>query len=425
MGQTITQKIIARAAGRPVEPGEYVTVTPDYCVGHEMFWPLHQRHMKEIGVERFRRPEKVILVVDHTGHADLNSPYVKTHSELRDWVRRTGFENFYDVGRGGLRHLVMVEKGYARPGLFVFSDEGNIAAIGAFGALNMPTSWEVIVPMIGDENWVLVPDSARIVLRGALPFGVLVRDLVQAINRDFGNTDRMLQKSLEFDGPAIEGLSLDARQALLAGMYHCGADTAIMRVDRAALDYVEARAHGRPYHVLQADADATYAWTTEYDLAALAPLVTVPPEQNDAVPVGDVAGTRVNHATIGSCAGCRLDDLRAAATLLRGRRLAPGVTMYVTPGSPEIYAAAAREGLLATFAEAGAAVLLPGCGTCFGYVGAMGADTVAISTHQHNYHGRSGSADARIYLGSPYVVAASAIAGAIVDPRQLLAERPS
>lgn len=421
MGATIAEKIVARAAGRDrVAPGEYVMVTPDISVGHEMFWPLHDRHMKAIGVERFPKPEKVVLVIDHTPLAALDSPYVKVHQDLREFVSRTGFANFFDVGRGGLRHQVMIEKGFARPGMLVFSDEGNIAALGAVGALNFPISWEVIVPMATDSNWVVVPHTARFELVGALGRGVMARDLVQAINAEFGETDLLLQSCVEFVGPALAGLSMDARMGLLSGMYHCGADTAVMPVDAVARAYVEARAAGRPWEAVESDPDAFYALERRYDLSALEPCVTVPPEQHSVVPARELRGTRVDHATIGSCANNRLEDLRAAAEVLRGRRVAPHVTLYVSPGSPEIFAAAGAEGLLSVLSEAGAMILGPGCNTCFGYVGALSAGQTAISTQQQNYHGRSGSPDARIFLGSPYVVAASAAAGEIVDPREML-----
>ena len=423
MGQTMAEKIIARAAGRDsVTPGEYVTVTPDVSVGHEMFWPLHERHMREIGIDRFPHPDKVVLVIDHTPLAALDSPYVKVHQDLRAFVRRTGFRNFFDVGRGGLRHQVMMEQGFARPGLLVCSDEGNIAALGAVGALNFAMSWEVIVPMITDANWIVVPRTTRMRLHGALPFGTMARDLVQVINREFGETDLLLQGCVEFTGPGIASLSMDARQALLSGMYHCGADTAIMELDDTARAYVAERAAGRPSFEVTSDPDASYFLERDYDLSALTPCVTVPPEQHSVVPVAEVQGTRVDHATIGSCAANRIEDLRAAAEVLRGRRIAPHVALYVSPGSSEIFAQAAAEGLLGTLAEAGAMVLAPGCNTCFGYVGALSDGQTAISTQQQNYNGRSGSPEARIFLASPYVVAASAVAGQITDPRELLAE---
>jgi 3-isopropylmalate/(R)-2-methylmalate dehydratase large subunit len=423
MGQTMAQKILARAAGKiSVEPGEYVTVSPDYTCGHEIFWLMNRRNMDKIGVDRFARPDKVVMVIDHTTQAALGSAYHEAHKSLRDFAKRTGFENFFGAGTG-LRHLVLAERGFARPGLLIFSDEGNIATIGVFGALNVHLSWEVLATLVADENWVLVPRTIRIDLDGALGFGVLPRDLVQVVNRDFATTDIMAQGCVEYAGPAIASLSLDDRQSILAGAYHAGADTAIMAVDAKALAYVEARAHGRPYQTVASDPDAPYAHRSRYDLSALTPKVTVPPEMASVVDVGDVAGLAVDQATIGSCAANRLDDLRAAAQVLKGRKVAKHVTMYISPGSQEVIAGAAREGLLEIFAEAGATVLGPGCNTCWGYLGALNDGEVSISTHQHNYHGRNGSREAKVYLGSPFVVAASAVAGKIVDPRQVLAER--
>jgi 3-isopropylmalate/(R)-2-methylmalate dehydratase large subunit len=361
------------------------------------------------------------MVVDHTTSAAMGSPYHRIHQEVREFAQQNKVENFFGPG-SGLRHLVLTERGFARPGMLIFSDEPNIASIGALGALNMPVSWEVVVTLIGDENWVAVPKSARIDLTGSLPFGVAARDLAQLINRDFGNTDRLLQTCVEYAG-AITGLSLDDRQSLLSCAYHAGADTAIMQADDKAVAYAAQRAAGRPYFCFEADPDAQYSFRTVYDLAVLSPMVTVPPEMSSVVEVGELQGLRIDQATIGSCASNRLDDLRAAATILRGRKIARHVTMYISPGSREIYAAAAREGLLEIFMDAGATVLAPGCNTCWGYLGVLGDGQVSISTHQFNYQGRNGSRSAKVHLGGPYVVAASAVAGSIVDPRPMLAAR--
>lgn len=423
MGLTVTQKIVARAAGRKeVTPGDFVMVSPDYTVGHELYWPLHKSNMEKIGVDRFPRPEKVILVVDHTPQAALGSHYERAHRDMKDFALRTGVENYFNVGNGGLRHFVMVEQGFARPGLFVFGDEPNIANIGVFGALCIYLSWEVIVPMCTDENWLQVPDSVRIEIHGEMKRGVLIRDLVQAINRDYAANDLMLPMSIEFGGPALETLGLDARQSLLAGAYHSNAATAVMDVDALALAYVEERGRGLPHYpdLVKPDPDAGYAFRSEYDLGDLEPFVTVPPDQHTVVPVGDVAGKRVDQATIGSCASSRLEDLRAAAEILRGRKIARHVTMYVTPGSQEVMSKAAAEGTISTLVDAGCAVLTPGCTTCWGYNGVLNDYEVSISTHQENYRGRNGSDLAEIYLASPYVVAASALAGEIADPRSVL-----
>jgi 3-isopropylmalate/(R)-2-methylmalate dehydratase large subunit len=420
--RSIAQKIIARAAGREsVDVGEYVTVSADYTACQELFWPGHKRNLDRIGVDRIPRPDKAVMVIDHSTSAAMGSHHHETHRTLRDWCEAQGIENFFGPGNG-LRHLVLTERGFARPGTLIFSDEGNIASIGALGALNIPISTEVLVSLVTDENWLAVPPSAGITLTGKLGFGVTARDAIQTILRDATPDGRLLQCCVEFDGPGIAALSLDDRQTVLASLFHCGAYTGIMEPDEAALDYVRARDGGRPWEVVRADPGADYVAHLHYDLAAIEPMVTRPPDVHDAVPVGAVAGTRIDQASIGSCANGRLDDLRAAARILRGRRVAPHVTLYVTPGSRGVYAQAAREGLLEILAEAGATILAPGCTTCWGYQGVLNDEEVSISTQQFNYQGRNGSRSARVFLAGPLVVAASAVQGRIADPRTRLAE---
>lgn len=422
-GQTIAQKILARAAGREtVAPGEYVNCVPDHVVTQEMVWPMHKRNLEKIGATAFARPEKAIIVIDHTPAAATGSPHAATHHMLKQLTRDFGVENFYGPNTG-LRHLVLVERGFARPGSLVFSDEGNIASIGAVGALNISMSTDVLAPLLNDRHWVCVPRTVRIELVGSLPFGVTGRDLVQSIIRDHEEQGTFLQGCVEYGGPALADLGLDDRQAILASTFHTGSDTAIMDVDARALDYVDERADGRPYQVVRSDPDADYAAVLTYDLSQLTPMVTVPPTQSGAVDVAQVAGRRIDQAAVGSCANNRLEDMRAAAAVLRGRRIAPHVTMYISPGSQNVYAAAAREGLLEVFAEAGATVLSPGCNTCWGYLGVLSGEDVSITTHQFNYQGRNGSTQAAVHLASPYTVAASAVAGEITDPRPLLAGR--
>ena len=422
-GQTVAQKIIARALGREaVEVGEYVTVSADYTVCQELFWPGHKRNLERIGVERIPRPDKAVMVIDHSTSAAMGSHHYQTHRSLRDWCEAQGIEHFFGPG-SGLRHLMMVERGLARPGLLIFSDEGNIASLGAVGALNIPISTEVIVSLIEDQNWLAVPPSARITLTGKLPFGVTARDLIQTIIRDYGATDRLLGCCVEFTGPAIASLSLDDRQTILASLFHSGAYTGVMPVDAVARAYVEARAAG-PWQVVEADPDAEYVLEAAYDLSTLSPMVTRPPDLHGGVPVGEVSGQWIDQATIGSCAGNRLDDMRAAAEILRGRQVARHVTLYITPGSREVYSAAAREGLLEVFSDAGATVLAPGCTTCWGYQGQLNDHEVLISTQQFNYQGRNGSRSSEVFLAGPYAVAAAAVAGRIVDPRGMLAAQP-
>lgn len=420
MGQTVVQKIIARAAGRDhVEPGEYVSVSPDYTCCQDISWPARKRIMEEAGVTRLARPDKLVMVVDHTTAAGMGTAYHRNHREMREFAAEHG-ANFYGAG-AGLRHQVLIEEGFARPGLLVFSDEPNIASIGAVGALNIAISSEVVVTSVLNENWMVVPRPIRITLTGRLGPGVNIRDLAQTLIRDYGESDALSQSCIEYAGPAIAGLSLDERQTLLACTYHAGPDTALMPVDQIALDYARGRAGDRDYALFEADADAVYALEASYDLSSIEPMVTVPPELHTAVPVGKLVGLRIDQAAIGSCANARMADLRLAADILKGKRIADHVTMYITPGSREIYAEAGREGLLSVFAEAGATVLAPGCTTCWGYEGVLNDAEVSISTHQMNYSGRNGSREAEAYLASPVTVAASALAGRVVDPREVTA----
>jgi len=421
MNQTVAQKIIAKAAGlERVQPGEYVNVSPDFTVCQEISWPARKRIMQEAGSSKLARPEKVIMVVDHTTAAGMGTNYYQTHQEMKNFAQDNG-AHFYGAG-AGLRHLVLTENAFATPGGLIFSDEPNIATVGVVGALNISVSSEVVVTQLTDENWMVVPRSVRFQLEGTLPRGVMARDLVQVIIRDFAETDTLSQACIEYTGSAIAGLSLDERQSILACSYHSGADTALMPVDELALAYVKERTPGIEPVLFTSDPDAEYAFETTYDLSKISPMVTVPPVLHTVVPVEEVAGLRIDQAALGSCANSRLDDMRAAAEILKGRKIAPHVTFYITPGSREVYADAAREGLLEIFMDAGATVLAPGCTTCWGYEGFLNPGEVQISTHQMNYRGRNGARDSLSYLSSPYVVAASAVAGVIADPRPMLAE---
>ncbi len=420
---TMAEKIVARAAGREtVLPGEYVTVSPAYTVCQEISWGPRKRIMQQAGCTTLKRPEKVVMVVDHTTSASMGTPYYQAHREMQDFARETG-ARFYGPG-SGLRHLVMTENGFAKPGDLIFSDEPNIATVGVVGALNIAMSSEVVVSQLTDQNWMMVPRSVRFNLHGRLPAGVMTRDLVQVIIRDFAQTDLLSQACIEYAGPAIAGLSLDERQSLLACSYHAGADSALMPVDELALAYARERT-GEDVEPIFSDADAHYDYEKAYDLSAIEPMISPPPQLHNAVAATSLAGLKIDQAALGSCANSRLDDMRAAAEILKGRTIAPHVTFYITPGSREVYANAAREGLLEIFMQAGATVLAPGCTTCWGYEGFLNPGEVQLSTHQMNYHGRNGSREARSYLSSPYVVAAAAVAGQVIDPRTLLAKSGS
>lgn len=418
---TIVQKTISRKIGREhVAPGEVVTLSPDYTVMQELYFFKNIETLKRLGIPRVSNPEKVIAVADHTPQAAMGTIHGRRYGTINAFVKETGFPNYFGPGRAALRHLVLVEQGFARPGTVIFSDEGNIASIGALGALSIPMSWEVLVTMIEDSNWIRVPESVSVELSGSLPFGVTARDAVQHLNMEHSRSGDFVQACIEFHGEGIQSLSLDDRQTILAGMYHCGADTSIMEIDDRVIEYVESRAEGRPYEPITADARASYRHSTALDLSSMHPYVTLPPTHDQVVRLPEIAGKSVTHSMIGSCGSNRIDDLRAAAEILRGRKVNKDVTMYITPGSPEIYSQAASEGLLEIFSNAGASVLTPSCSTCWGYLGTLSDGDVAITTHQEHYKGRMGSREAEVLISGPYVAAAAAVAGQLIDPRELL-----
>ena len=280
----MAQKIIARAAGRArVEVGEYVDCTPDYLVNQELVWPNHKRNLDKLGVKRFARPDRYIMVVDHTASAAMGSQHPATHRIVKDVAEQYGVENFFGPG-SGLRHLVMMEQGFARPGQLVFSDEGNICSIGAVGALSIPMSTDIVAVLVRGQNWIPVPRTVRIELQGRLGFGVSARDFAQTLVRDFTTSAAFMDCCLEFGGPGLASLSMDERQTILATIYHTGADTGLMELDEAALAYVRERDQGRPWEIVRSDPDCDYEMVLRYDLAAIEPMVTVPPEIHGAFP---------------------------------------------------------------------------------------------------------------------------------------------
>jgi 3-isopropylmalate/(R)-2-methylmalate dehydratase large subunit len=308
--------------------------------------------------------------------------------------------------------------------MLVVTDEPNLDNMGALGALDYCVGKDVWQTMATGEREVTVPRSLRFVLNGELREGVTAWDIGQTIRHNqggFGGVGKfidfqVIKKMAEFDGPGLASLGIDGRMDLLA-MYPIG--MGIMNPDDAALEW--AREHGAPIDgAVRSDADATYEATFDYDLGALEPKVSPPPSVRNAVDVGAIDNIRIDQAVVGSCDNGRMDDLRAVANVLRGRKIKAGVRMFVSPITQKVFQQAAREGLLEIFSEAGAIVESPGCGTCWGYVGQLAEGENCVSTTQHNYPGRMGSSKASIFLASAYTVAASALEGRIVDPRPYL-----
>ena len=416
MGYTIAEKILGRAsrAGVPVPAGTEVEVKPDFVLGYDFpgYLDLIFRQMKEeFGIERVAEPERFALFIDHMVPA--NTPdEEELHIVTRTWCADNGVKLHE---REGIGHQVAAEAGYAVPGGFVVHFDGHVAQLGAFGTLAIGIHTQLLEAFVRERIDFTVPETTRVNLTGALSPGVMARDVFHHLVRVLGPRSCRFQV-LELGGPALGDISLEGRQTITGLAMFTGALTAICNPDRLALDH--ARAHvSLPFEPQASDADATYAALHGVDLTGLAPVVVVPP--NPAA-TADLADLAVQAGYLGSCASGRLEDLRAAAAVLRGRRVAPGFQLHVVPTSQAIMAAAAREGLLTTLIEAGAFVTSSSCDYCYGRIATMTAGQRAVSTGTLNVTGRMGSPDSEIYLCNAAAVAASALEGRIADPRPYL-----
>jgi 3-isopropylmalate/(R)-2-methylmalate dehydratase large subunit len=397
MGQTLAQKVLARKAGlKQVEPGQIVTVQPDKLLTHDNTAAI-AKIFREIGVERVARPESSVVVLDHVVPA----------------------ANFYDVGEG-ICHQVMPEKGHALPGSLIVGSDSHTPTHGAFGAFAAGIGrTEAAAVMATGEIWLMVPHSFRVVVKGQLPRGVYAKDVVLHIIGDLG-ADGADYRSVEFAGPVVEEMSVASRMVLCNMAAEMGAKAGVVEPDEKTRSWLQGRTD-LPLEEVSADPDAAYERVMEYDVSELAPQVARPHTVDNVVPLTEVAGTRIDQAFIGTCTNGRLEDLRIAADILRGRQTAPGTRLLILPASREVLLAAIEEGLVSDLVRAGAVVLNPGCGPCLGaHQGVMAPGEVTLSTANRNFRGRMGCKEAEIYLASPAAVAASALAGEIADPREFV-----
>lgn len=420
MAQTIAQKILARCAGlNGVEVGQTVICQPDHMLAYEFpgYTDLMFRQMRDdFGVTRFADPERYVIFIDHLVSQGTEKE-VKAHAETRSWVKASGAQLY--EGRG-IGHQVAVEIGLALPGRFLVHFDGHVSGLGALGALGWGVRKDLLEAWLTGSIELEVPASTRFELRGALPAGVDGRDLIHHIIAEVG-ADGCQGQVMELYSDPEHPMLLEHRQSLCGMAMFVGAVSAVFNPDQLVLAYAS-RLATTPYKPVHADADASYAKNIVVDLAVVSPRVVLPGSARSAntVTVDEVAGTTVNRAYIGSCASGRLEDLRVAARILRGRKVSKDVTLIVTPTSEEISRHAREEGLLGELEAAGAKVSKSMCDYCFGYADPLQAGDRCISTAVLNIPGRMGSTDAQVYMGSAATVAASALAGRIADPREFL-----
>lgn len=417
MGQTFAEKVLAQKAGlERTVAGQIVTVKPDRLLTHDNTSAIAATFRK-IGVTRVADPAMHVIVLDHVVPA-ANETYAASHQATRAFVAEQGITAFYDIGEG-ICHQVLPEKGHAWPGAVIVGSDSHTPTAGAFGAFAAGIGrTEAAAVMATGGIWLRVPESIRVLVHGALPPCVSAKDLILHLI-GLLRADGADYCSVEFAGEAIAAMSVSERMTLTNMSAEMGAKNAVVEPDEKTLAWLAGRV-AQPFTPVYADADAVYARVIALDAGALAPQIARPHTVDNVVPVTEVAGTRIDQVVLGTCTNGRLEDLRAAAQILRGKHIAPGVRMLVLPASREVLQAALAEGVIADLIAAGATLLNPGCGPCLGaHQGCMAPGEATLSTSNRNFRGRMGSKDAAIYLGSPATAAASALTGVITDPREV------
>jgi 3-isopropylmalate/(R)-2-methylmalate dehydratase large subunit len=400
---TAAEEILARAAGKDrVSAGEYVVAQVDAMMMHDIFAADVLSMLERTGIKRLYDPDKVTVVFDHM----VPPPSVSAaahQAKARELVRHFGISAFFEIGRG-ICHQVMVEEGRVSPGQLVVATDSHTTTYGALGVASSGIgSSEMAYTLATGQLWFKVPESISIVLEGRFSYGVTAKDLILYLMKAVGSTEAQY-RSVEFGGPGVGELDLADRMTVSNMGVEMGAKFAIFPAG-----FVQTNKEG-----------ANYAASHTVLLDSLAPQIAVPHHVENVVDVNEVVGTPLDQVFIGSCTNGRLEDLRQAASILRGRHIAKGVRLIVTPASAQVMEAAAREGIIEALTEAGAYVGGPGCGPCFGgHLGLLAPGERCLGTHNRNFRGRMGSADAEIYLGSPMTAAASALMGAIADPREV------
>lgn len=423
MGMTLAEKILARASGREsVSPDQIVVAKVDLALSHENA-DLVRKTFLEIGVPKVWDPSKIVIVFDHRIPAESEKT-AATHKAVREFVAAQGIRNFYDVGRGGICHQVLPEQGHVRPGMVLVGTDSHTTTHGAFGAFATGIgATEMAGVWIEGALWFKVPYTLRIEVEGEFRPWISAKDLILHIIGMLGATGGDY-RAVEFDGPAIRRMTVASRMVLANLAMEMGAKVAFTPVDDTLLDWLRPRVRGevRP---IAPDPDAVYERVIRLDAgAALAePQIACPHAVDRVQPLSALGEVPVHQAVLGSCTNGRLEDLEIAARVVAGRAVHPRTRLIVVPASQEVYREAMRLGYLETLAAAGAIINPPGCGPCVGvHQGILAAGETCVSSTNRNFLGRMGSKDSRVYLASPAVVAASAIAGKLEHPEAVVRE---
>jgi 3-isopropylmalate/(R)-2-methylmalate dehydratase large subunit len=415
----LAEKILAAHADKKkVTPGEFINVKVDVIIANDITAPLAITEFRKLGVKKVFDPSRVVLVPDHfTPNKDIAS--AEQAKILRDFAREQGLV-YFEIGQCGIEHALVPEQGLVLPGDAVIGADSHICTYGAVGAFATGMgSTDFAAAMATGDIWMKVPPTIRFVYHGKPGKWVGGKDLILYTIGQIG-VDGALYSVMEFTGEAVDSLAMDGRFTMSNMAIEAGAKAGLFHVDNTILDYVRSRAR-RPYRVYEADADAEYAQIIEYDVSSLEQQVSFPHSPANAKPISQVGDIAIDQAVIGSCTNGRLEDLQIAAQVLKGRKVHPNVRCIIIPATQQIYLDALKQGWIELFIKAGAAVSTPTCGPCLGgHMGVLAEGERCVSTTNRNFVGRMGHVKSEVYLASPAVAAASAIAGKITGPDEVL-----
>ena len=419
MGMTMTQKILAKHAGLDhVEVGQLIEAKVDMVLGNDITTPVAITEFEKAGFTQVFDKDKISIVLDHyTPCKDIKS--AELCLQARNFAHKHEITNFFDVGQMGVEHALLPEKGLCAPGEIIVGADSHTCTYGAVGAFSTGIgSTDMAAAMATGLLWFKVPAAIKVTLKGKLQPMVSGKDVILHLIGEIG-VDGALYQSLEFTGEGVASLSMDDRFTISNMAIEAGGKNGIFPVDEKTMEYISGRVN-RPCEAFEADPDAVYAREVVIDLDKLEPTVAMPHLPENTKVVSEVAGLPINQVVIGSCTNGRISDLRAAAQVLKGKKVAGGVRCIVIPATQEIVLQAMQEGLIQTFIEAGCAVSTPTCGPCLGgHMGVMAEGERTVSTTNRNFVGRMGHVTSEVILASPAVAAASAVACCVADPRAL------
>lgn len=416
MGMTISQKILAVHAGRDhVEAGELVNCQLDVILGNDVTAPVAISEFDRLGYPQVIDREKIVLVPDHfTPNKDIKS--AEQAKIMRDFAKQHKLSNYFEIGQMGIEHCLLPEQGLVAPGDLIIGADSHTCTYGALGAFATGVgSTDMAAAMATGEAWFKVPESVKFVYYGKLPEFVGGKDLILHTIGDIG-VDGARYMSMEFTGEAIDSLSIDNRFTMANMAIEAGGKNGIIVPDDITLSYIQGRVK-RPYNLYKSDEDAKYSQVREYDVSRLEPVVAFPHLPENTRFVSEAADVSIDQVVIGSCTNGRIEDLKTAASILKGKKVHPELRVIIFPGTQQIYLEALRLGYIETFIEAGAIVSTPTCGPCLGgHMGILAKGEKALATTNRNFVGRMGHPESEVYLSSPAVAAASAIKGKITPP---------